>query len=578
MPAGVTSYNYVSGIPYNDGEYSIISNTGQNNGNWHNFPSTTISGGKALLVNAAFTPGIFYETSVSGLCEATSYEFSAFLLNAFNPTNGACVNNEVPVNVKFQILDETGTTVLAEGSTGDIFSSANPVWVQKALTFRSKAGQDEVILKIFNNGAGGCGNDLAIDDIIFRSCGDLTEISSPSISGSTLEVCEPDAPVTIDLTATPDNSVYTSHAFQWQESTDEENWQDIPGETGRNFSSSPLSSTRYFRVKVAEDASNLDDNLCSSASEAFSVIVVQTPKAPVSQGDVQVCEGDNIPPLAVDVDSDETVTWFDVASGGNEIATGRSFAATAEGTYYAEAVKSGYSCEPGPRTSVSLTIFTKPSLNDESRQLCAESEIQLDAGTGNFSYSWSTGATTTLIDVDEPGNYSVTLTNSSGCSATKNFEIEPVDVAGIQNISSEGSTVIIEPANPGAFEYSLDGSNFQQSNIFQNVPGGIYVAYVRDLEGCSTVSEEFPHIVLPKFITPNGDGNNDNFVLRGVEYFSSSEIRIFNRYGKLLAMGEGAGFSWDGTFNGKNLPSEDYWYHIFIEGFEPQKGHFTLKR
>ena len=580
LPPGVTTYSYVTGDP-NDGQYTISSRIGQNNGSWHNgFPQSTISNGKALIVNANDnTAGMFYETSISGLCEATSYEFSAFLINVYNAASvNVCPGTGIPINVRFEIWDETDTVKLATGSTGDIAGTSYPRWEQYALVFRSQAGQSNVILRMFNNGIGGCGNDLAIDDIIFRSCGDLTEISSANIAGDSLEVCEPDAPVAIDLTASPDGSVYNSYAFQWQESIDEVNWQDIPGENGSSFSSSGINSTRYYRVKVAEDAVNLADNLCSSASEAFAVIVVETPEAPISEGDVKACEGDVIPPLVVSVNNDESVSWYDTASGGVEIATGRSFAANAAGTYYAEAVKTGYNCDPSPRTPVTLTISSKPTVTDEALLLCTGSQIQLDAGAGNFTYRWNTGATTRQLDIDRPGNFTVTLTNSNGCSATKNFEVSPVDIAGIKKITSQGATVAIEPANPGDFEYSLDGSNFQQSNIFNNVPGGIYTAFVRDLQGCSTVSEEFPHIVLPKFITPNGDGINDRFELRGVEYFSSSEIRIFDRYGKLLASGNGVQFSWDGSFNGRDLPAEDYWYHIFIEGFEPQKGHFTLKR
>lgn len=578
LPSGVTNYQFVSNIPYSDGEYTILSNTGQNNGNWHAIPATTISKGKALIVNADFNPGIFYETTISGLCEATTYEFSAFLMNIFNPANGACVNNEVPINVKFQILDETGNVVLAEGNTGDIYSSINPVWSQKALTFRSQAGQNKVILKMFNNGVGGCGNDLAIDDIIFRSCGDLTEVKSKTTGLSSLEVCEPDTPVTVDLSATPDNSVYTSHAFQWQESSDGVTWQDINGETNSDFTSPPINSTRYYRVKVAEDAVNLDDNLCSSASRAFSVIVVKTPKAPVSGGDVEICEGDAIPALKVSVESDESVSWFDNASGDVEVGTGTSFVPPAEGTFYAEAVKSGFNCAPGPRTSVTLKILNKPQVSDESRQLCAGSAVELDAGAGDYSYSWSTGAVSRIISVTQPGNYSVRLTNTEGCSANKTFEVRTVDIAGIGKITSDADAIVVTPANSGSFEYSLDGINFQESNIFGSIPGGIYTIYIRDMEGCNTVSEEFPHIVLPKFITPNGDGQNDRFELRGIEYFNNSEIRIFNRYGKLLSAGNGAGFSWDGTFEGTDLPTEDYWYFISIEGFEPLRGHFTLIR
>ena len=577
LAAGVTNYQYVTGIPYNDGEYTITGSTGQNNGNWHSLPSTTLSGGKALIVNAAFTSGIFYETTISGLCEATTYEFSAFLMNVFNPSNNACTNNEVPINVKFQILDETGSIVLAEGSTGDIYSSVNPEWSQKGLTFRSQAGQNKVILKMFNNGIGGCGNDLAIDDIIFRSCGDLTEVTSAAAPGNSLEICPPDVPVTVDLTASPDGSVYNNYAFQWQESPDQNNWQDIPGETSRNFSSSPLTSTRFFRVKVAEDAANLASNLCSSASGPFSILIAERPEAPTSQGDLDICEGDPIPPLQVQAKADEFVNWFDTATGNTPIGSGENFVPPGEGTYYAEAVKTGFDCEPGPRIAVSLNIYARPTVVDEQLQLCSGSVIRLDAGAG-FSYSWNTGASTQQISVSTPGEYSVLLTNSNGCTAEKVFEVKSGDIAGVAQITSEGNSVVIEPANPGIFEYSLDGIIFQQSNIFENVSGGIYTVFMRDLGNCNTVSEEFPHLVLPKFITPNSDGINDFFELEGVEYYNSSEIRIFDRYGKLLASGKGADFKWDGSYNGKPLPADDYWYHIFIDTFEPVKGHFSLSR
>lgn len=580
LPAGTTSYERVFGEDPQDGKYTIASDIGDEIGGWHTYlPNSTLSNGNALIVNADDkNAGLFFKREISGLCEATTYEFSAYLMNILSLSRTNCDYGGIPINVKFQIWDKTDTQLLAEGDTGDIHSTASPYWDHFALTFQSQAGQDLVILKMFNNGIGGCGNDLAIDDIIFRSCGDLTEVTSNTTPGSSLEVCEPDAPVALTLQANPDGKVYNSHAFQWQESLDEVNWQDIPGETGAFYTSPLLSSTRYYRVRVAENPVNLKDNLCSSVSESFAVLILKIPEAPVSLGDKDACEGDPVPALEVSVESDESVTWYDSATGGVEVATGDSFVPMAAGTYYAEAVKTGSSCDPGPRTPVTLEIFSVPQVTDENLQICADSVVVLDAGAGNFTYNWNNGATSSKISISQPGDYTVTLTNTDGCSATKRFEVRAVDVAAIANITSEGSSVMIKAANAGNFEFSLDGSNFQQSNVFQDIPGGIYTAYMRDLEGCKTVSEEFPHIVVPQFITPNNDGYNDKFELKGVEYFSSSEIRIFDRYGKLLASGEGAGFSWDGSLGGKNLPAEDYWYHIFIEGYKSFKGHFTLKR
>jgi gliding motility-associated-like protein len=79
-------------------------------------------------------------------------------------------------------------------------------------------------------------------------------------------------------------------------------------------------------------------------------------------------------------------------------------------------------------------------------------------------------------------------------------------------------------------------------------------------------------------ISPNGDGYNDFFTLKGLEFFPSSEITIFDRYGKLLISGNGVNFSWNGSFNGTNLPASDYWYHIKIEGYATLKGNFSLMR
>ncbi|WP_373058295.1 T9SS type B sorting domain-containing protein [Zunongwangia sp. H14] len=578
LAAGLTSYSYVTGDPQ-DGQYTISSDIGNYIDAWHTYlPSTTLSNGRALIVNADYTSGQFYRTTVSGLCENTSYEFSAFLMNIYNAANPNCPNGGIPVNVRFEIWDETDTQLLSRGNTGDIASSSNPRWEQYALTFQSQPGQNAVILKMFNNGNGGCGNDLAIDDIVFASCGDLTTLQSDTGTAQVI-VCPDNAPVSLELTANPDSSVYSTHYYQWQESSDGQSWNDIVGATSLNYTTPELSNTSYFRVKVAEDPVNLSSNLCSSASEAYLVKIVEIPMPPVNNGNRTICENENIPALSVSISEDETVNWYDAPSGGNLLAEATSsFIPQNEGTFYAEAVKSGYECEGSTRTAVTLVINELPEVADETLQICSEAGINLDAGISGLSYFWSTGDTGQSITVNSAGEYQVRVTTPQGCEALKHFSVSAVDQAAIKEVLSRGTTVEIVPEFEGVFEYSLDGVNFQNSNLFQNIPGGIYTAYMRDTQGCNTVIQEFPHIVIPEFITPNGDGYHDVFTLNGVRYFSSSEIWIFDRYGKLLKSGRGEGFAWDGTFNGKALPASDYWYYISIENFGTLKGHFSIIR
>jgi gliding motility-associated-like protein len=577
LPAGITDYTFVTGDP-NDGEYTISGRIGMNNGTWHSYlPVSNISGGRALIVNADYNAGRFYRTPISGLCENTTYEFSAYLLNVYDRTSGACENGGIPVNVRFEIWDETDSYLIKGGSTGNIHSTNSPQWEQYGLTFQTVPGQKAVILKMFNEGEGGCGNDLAIDDIIFRSCGDLTLITTPDSNNSNFSICAEDLPASLILYADPDFSVYNQHYFQWQESTDNQNWSDILGETGDSYTTPPLNSSTFYRVKVAEDAVNLNNNLCSSASEAFFVEIIETPMAPVSRGAVASCENDPLP-LEVEVQPGETVNWYDAPSNGNLLAEDTfTFFPPVAGTYFAEAIKDN-SCDPGPRTGVEYSIYSIPILEDETLSYCGDGPLMLEAGIENLEYLWNTGETSSTIEVSTSGVYSVIITTNNGCVIEKQIEVNEVPIAGIEDVSSNGSTVIIYPSNSGLFEYSLDGINFQLSNKFINVTGGVYTAFVRDLQQCNMVSLEFPHIVVPQFITPNGDGYNDYFQLNGIEYFNFSEVRIFDRYGKLLKSGRGEGFRWDGTFKNRNLPADDYWYEISIENHPSLKGHFSLMR
>ena len=105
LPNGTTTYLYSNGFP-NDSFYTVRNNTFGNPYDWQEIEDHTPndSNGRFLIVNADFTAGEFYKTTVTGLCEFTTYEFSAWLLNLLK-VPGFCVDLgiEIPINVKFQI-------------------------------------------------------------------------------------------------------------------------------------------------------------------------------------------------------------------------------------------------------------------------------------------------------------------------------------------------------------------------------------------------------------------------------------------------------------------------------------------
>ncbi|MEH6745496.1 MAG: T9SS type B sorting domain-containing protein [Maribacter arcticus] len=573
LPAGTTTYTFTTGTP-NDGSYTISSTT--NYFDWKNIQDHTSgdTNGKSFIVNASFTAGEFYQRQVEDLCENTSYEFSSWLINL--QAAGGCEGNSIPVNVRFQIWDETDTILLAQGDTNSIFASSGAEWEQYALVFKTEPGQTSVILKMRNNSNGGCGNDLAIDDIVFKSCGDNVTVSI-NTNETSLVICDDQGGVSRTLTATPDFSIFSTHAYQWQQSTDQQIWTDIANETSNTLSTPAITNTTYFRVKIAEDSINVSNNLCNVVSDVFDIIVLPIPNTPLSSGDISICEGE-VGILSTSTESSYTINWFDAPTDGNLLLeANNNFETSIAGTYYAEANSPEIECASLSRTAVTLTVNPPPIAQNESLEFCEDTTMILIADLDNVSYEWSTGATTKEITVGEPGTYTVLLTDVNGCSATKTIELEQIDIPRINTILSDGPSIFVSTSNDGDFEFSLDGFNFQTSPTFEAVEGGLYTIYVQDTSDCGVVTQSFFHLVIPKFFTPNGDSVNDLFAPEGLEVFSDVSFSIFNRYGKLLKFGNSNSSSWDGSFQGNQMPSDDYWFLIKADTTQ-FKGHFSLKR
>lgn len=256
---------------------------------------------------------------------------------------------------------------------------------------------------------------------------------------------------------------------------------------------------------------------------------------------------------------------------------------------------------------IDLVVSPKPNINTNEDKLddqlvCSNLPsffVELDAAildgtpTSNYTYVWTKdgvilgGQNNPTLDVNTEGEYTVTVTTvGGGCSRTRTINVVASNAATITEIDIEELTevnaITINVTGTGDYQYSLDDKFgfYQESNYFDNVPPGIYEVYVKDKNGCGIVSKTVAILGLPKFFTPNGDGFNDYWKLKGASavFNSNTIIYIFDRYGKLLNQLNPAGPGWDGTFNKQPLPADDYWYTIKLEDGREAKGHFTLKR
>lgn len=186
------------------------------------------------------------------------------------------------------------------------------------------------------------------------------------------------------------------------------------------------------------------------------------------------------------------------------------------------------------------------------------------------------------------GDYTVLVTNKTiGCTLPKTIKVidsyppESVTAELISGAFSNNGTIEVTVTGLGTYEYRIDNGNWQEEAVFTKVSKGEHTITVRDKGECNELSTTISLTSdYPEYFTPNGDGFHDLWQIKDTKNITISEVLIFDRYGKLL-VNLGPKGNWDGTFNGKPLPSNDYWFKVLYrenEEFKEFKANFTLLR
>ncbi|PWK24899.1 gliding motility-associated-like protein [Maribacter polysiphoniae] len=203
------------------------------------------------------------------------------------------------------------------------------------------------------------------------------------------------------------------------------------------------------------------------------------------------------------------------------------------------------------------------------------------------------GPSETELTVSSPnsGRYFVEIQTSLATVITDDILITfygaPVldEVIVLDDLADSNNIEIVVNGN-GDYEYAINGGDFQEDPIFNDVPPGINSVIINDTNGCGTTeSIDFLVVGYPKFFTPNTDGYNDYWNILGIETLIDPVVHIFDRYGKLIKQLDAMTIGWDGTYNGRPMPSSDYWFKMEYSRDEEGvivarslRTHFTLKR
>ncbi|ADY52959.1 Fibronectin type III domain protein [Pseudopedobacter saltans DSM 12145] len=237
-----------------------------------------------------------------------------------------------------------------------------------------------------------------------------------------------------------------------------------------------------------------------------------------------------------------------------------------------------------PAFSVSYSGF---KYSDNENSLTSRPTVSTMANTGSVA-----------------GNYE--LVPSGGVSANYDFSyvkgtltVNPLPINTIVSDKgtsiSKGETAVLTVSSNNGTSYSWTTANGiisgQNSAVLTVRPmeTTTYTVTVRNANGCESVStitiavrEDYMAVQAENFLTPNGDGVNDNWVIKNIDAYPDHTLSIYDRSGKELYKVRNYKNDWDGTFNGMPLAEGTYYYIIRFDQNQPSlkmaKGFITIVR
>lgn len=615
LAPGITNMQYQSSGCVLDNAYEIVNTSGNcYAGDWLsvNADHTGDPNGYYMLIGASDQPSDFYVQTVNGLCPSTNYQFAAWILNM------ASHSGEILPNVTFNI-EKTDGTVLQSLKTGDIPVTNPAVWNQYAFYFTTPPGVGSVVLRMTNNAPGGYGNDLALDDITFRTAGPSVNISISGYPSDTVTLCAAPAN-TLQFLGTV-GSCYSSTDYQWQQSTDNgQSWNNIPGAVTTNYSASLTVAGSYRYRLTAAQAGNIGIATCQvvSTSDTITILPVVYPVITIQADTLTTCAGAPVNFNASIADGGAAPVYQWMVNGAPVTGSGWQFSSSGlnNGDKVSCLLTSDAAC-PNSTTALSniLPMDVLPVLAPSvaivasANDICADSLVSFTAtptnGGPHPGYQWTVngqpvGADTSVFSSDHLNNgdvISAVLTGRLPCSLPATANVISMTVYPIPAISLTPDTVIkggtsirLDPLISGsAASYqwmpavALDNP-FIPDPVAGPTETTVYTLTVSGTNGCSASAKEmvevFYDLAMPNAFTPNGDGRNDRFRAPPVIQATIIRFVVYDRWGAQVfaAVNPDSGFDtgWDGTIGGKPQPAGTYVW--IIEYFNPLIRRVLMKK
>ncbi len=559
---------------------------------WHNVNADHTGNpfGYMMIVNPPTIPVTFFTQAANGLCPNTTYQVSAYILNLLKPSAKVPLANQP--DIVFTVKTKSGL-VLANYITGHILPASSAQWNNYTVNFTTPANETDVVVTMTNSAVGGLNNAFILDDVTFRACGPVIEAGFGAANGPvTQNVCEG----TVGAYILKSSATGVSNlAYQWQFSSDNQNWADIKGAEQDtytvNFQVAAIG-TYYYRLGAAI-STNISSLSCRSYSQALTIDVTALPVTNVIPQQM-ICIGE---PFQLEAKGGVSYIWYTPSLKQvlqNPLVINSAQQSDA-GTYTCYVFsKSG--CI-GPPVKVLVKVGpTFTSSISEPVTICVGESTQLKA-SGAINYKWTPSDGLDRDDIANPvasplktTTYKVTIDNG-GCvdssrSVTVTVKQPPGASAGNNKFILRGESVKLNGAVKGddvTYSWSpaanLDNPN-SLTPIATPTDDITYTLTVTSpycgIATSSVFVRVFQQITISNTFSPNNDGINDYWDIAALAAFPQCTVNVFNRYGQKVFESTGYPKPWDGKLNGVYLPQGTYYYSINLNNNSPVLSGWVL--
>jgi len=244
----------------------------------------------------------------------------------------------------------------------------------------------------------------------------------------------------------------------------------------------------------------------------------------------------------------------------------------------------------GNTKKVKVSIVLSPIFDlGKVKSICEGDQIEFNPGKGFYKYLWQDGSMQPVFIASTSGIYWVEVSNKDGCSFRDTVELVvnplPKIDLGKDTMLCATNEIVLDAGNIGAFYQWNNGANTQ--TILAHEDDGQIWVNVTDANGCLgndsiqiLKCSTHQNISIPNAFTPDGDGHNDYWLIGGSEQYPNITVKIYDRWGIQVFESERGYYKpWDGTSNGKQLPTDVYYYIIKLgDGSKEIIGSITLIR